>query len=338
MENDTDPEICIDTCKRIEHIHRTCIKNIEICIVDRVGIQDRRAAAENSKVCYTEPKGYDCNQIDIKGREGVEGIQAGSGAENEVIKVQGRSSEGTKAVSIKVADSNKPEHQWINGEGTKATNAESTKSTQTNKEKNAETKAVLTNKKTNAESTQTSKETNAERAADHTQTKKEANIETKAEVRTPEERPRKSTRTTTAESTQKRKTKSAKTKAKSRAPGLGDKGAERPQREDTEVRDTERSRTERKAKSTGEGSQESRDCQGRGTERSHRALMAPHRKSTGAEGGNLAPVNLSKKFREEEDVMEIDSPAQSLKRLLEERAKNQNKGAPHGKRTREPAK
>jgi hypothetical protein len=36
--------------------------------------------------------------------------------------------------------------------------------------------------------------------------------------------------------------------------------------------------------------------------------------------------------------MEIDSPAQSLKRLLEEKAKNQNKWAAQGKRIREPIK
>ena len=36
--------------------------------------------------------------------------------------------------------------------------------------------------------------------------------------------------------------------------------------------------------------------------------------------------------------MEIDSPSQSLKRLLEDKAKNQNKGAAQGKRTREPIK
>jgi hypothetical protein len=36
--------------------------------------------------------------------------------------------------------------------------------------------------------------------------------------------------------------------------------------------------------------------------------------------------------------MEIDSLAHSLKRLLEEKAKNQNKGAVHGKRSREPIK
>jgi hypothetical protein len=41
----------------------------------------------------------------------------------------------------------------------------------------------------------------------------------------------------------------------------------------------------------------------------------------GVEGGGLAPITLSKIFWEDEDVMEIDSPAQSLKRLLEEKTK-----------------
>jgi hypothetical protein len=62
------------------------------------------------------------------------------------------------------------------------------------------------------------------------------------------------------------------------------------------------------------------------------------RKSNGVEGSSLAPITLAKFFGEEEDTMEIDSPTQSLKRLLEEKAKNQNKGAAQGKRTREPIK
>jgi hypothetical protein len=62
------------------------------------------------------------------------------------------------------------------------------------------------------------------------------------------------------------------------------------------------------------------------------------RKSNGVEGSNLAPITLAQFFGEEEDTMEIDSPSQSLKRLLEEKAKNQNKGAAQGKRTREPIK
>jgi hypothetical protein len=53
---------------------------------------------------------------------------------------------------------------------------------------------------------------------------------------------------------------------------------------------------------------------------------ASHRKSNGGEGGSLAPITLAQFFEEEEDTMEIDSLAQSLKRLLEEKAKNQNKG------------
>lgn len=44
---------------------------------------------------------------------------------------------------------------------------------------------------------------------------------------------------------------------------------------------------------------------------------------------------LAKVFGEDEDIMEIDSPAQSLKRLLVEKAKTQTKGAANGKRTRD---
>ena len=65
---------------------------------------------------------------------------------------------------------------------------------------------------------------------------------------------------------------------------------------------------------------------------------ASQRKNNGAEGSNLAPITLAQFFGEEEDTMEIDSSAQSLKKLLEEKAKNQNKGAAQGKRTREPIK
>jgi hypothetical protein len=48
-----------------------------------------------------------------------------------------------------------------------------------------------------------------------------------------------------------------------------------------------------------------------------------HRKGSGSgvEGGGLIPITLFKIFGEDEDVMEIDSPAQSLKRLSEEKAK-----------------
>ena len=62
------------------------------------------------------------------------------------------------------------------------------------------------------------------------------------------------------------------------------------------------------------------------------------RKNLGVEGGSLTPVSLSKMFGEDEDTMVIDSPAQSLKRLLEEKSKNQNKLSTHGKRTREVTK
>jgi hypothetical protein len=52
----------------------------------------------------------------------------------------------------------------------------------------------------------------------------------------------------------------------------------------------------------------------------------PHRKSNEAENGSLVPIALARIFGEDEDIMEIDSPAQSLKKLLEEKAKNQTKG------------
>ena len=62
---------------------------------------------------------------------------------------------------------------------------------------------------------------------------------------------------------------------------------------------------------------------------------ASQKKSLGAEGGSLAQVTLSKNFGEDKEIMEIDSPSQNLKRLLEERAKNKGKGGAQGKRTRE---
>ena len=40
-----------------------------------------------------------------------------------------------------------------------------------------------------------------------------------------------------------------------------------------------------------------------------------HRKGSGVEGGGLAPITLASVFGENEEVMEIDSPAQSLKKL-----------------------
>ena len=58
-------------------------------------------------------------------------------------------------------------------------------------------------------------------------------------------------------------------------------------------------------------------------------------KGYGNRGGRPSPITLSKKSGEDEDIMEIDSPTQNLKRLLEEKTKNQSKGAAHGKRTRE---
>jgi hypothetical protein len=60
-----------------------------------------------------------------------------------------------------------------------------------------------------------------------------------------------------------------------------------------------------------------------------------HRKSIGAENSSLAPTALARLFGEDEDIMEIDSPAQSLKRLLEEKTKNRSKSVAHGKRNRE---
>jgi hypothetical protein len=52
-----------------------------------------------------------------------------------------------------------------------------------------------------------------------------------------------------------------------------------------------------------------------------------HRKSIGAENDSLAPSSLARLFGEDEDIIEIDSPTQSLKRLLEEKAKNTSKSA-----------
>jgi hypothetical protein len=62
---------------------------------------------------------------------------------------------------------------------------------------------------------------------------------------------------------------------------------------------------------------------------------ASQRKSLGAENSSLAPSSLARLFGEDEDVIEVDSPAQSLKRLLEEKTKNHSKNATHGKRIRE---
>ena len=61
----------------------------------------------------------------------------------------------------------------------------------------------------------------------------------------------------------------------------------------------------------------------------------PRRKSTGAEGESLAPVALAKIFGEDEDTMEIESSAQSLKKLLEEKTKTQPRGPGYPKRARE---
>ena len=97
------------------------------------------------------------------------------------------------------------------------------------------------------------------------------------------------------------------------------------------------------------GSTESRRRQGKQTVTgppnpgSHIVHMAsskgPNRKNIKeAEIGNLAPLALSRLFREDEEIMEIDSPTLSLKRPLEEKTKNKSKGGAHGKRTREFAK
>lgn len=61
------------------------------------------------------------------------------------------------------------------------------------------------------------------------------------------------------------------------------------------------------------------------------------RDSSNAVGGNLIPKALAKTFGAEEDVMEIDSPAQSLKKLLAEKAKFHSKGTSIGKRARDRA-
>ena len=61
--------------------------------------------------------------------------------------------------------------------------------------------------------------------------------------------------------------------------------------------------------------------------------IASNKKNIGAENGNLAPLALARTFGEEEDIMEIESPAQSLKKLLEEKSKT--KGVAHGKRDRD---
>ena len=63
---------------------------------------------------------------------------------------------------------------------------------------------------------------------------------------------------------------------------------------------------------------------------------ASQRKNLGAEGGSIAPISLSKIFEEDDEIMEIDSLAQTLKRHLEET--NKNKGGVQGKRTRESTK
>ena len=65
---------------------------------------------------------------------------------------------------------------------------------------------------------------------------------------------------------------------------------------------------------------------------------APNRKSMGVDIGKVALLALSRLFGEDEEIMEIDSPTLSLKRLLEEKAKNKSKGGAHGKRTKESAK
>ena len=62
---------------------------------------------------------------------------------------------------------------------------------------------------------------------------------------------------------------------------------------------------------------------------------ASHKKSMRAENESLDPIALSNNFGDEEDTMVIDSPAQNLKRLLEENAK---KKVVHGNRTRESTK
>ena len=92
----------------------------------------------------------------------------------------------------------------------------------------------------------------------------------------------------------------------------------------------------------GLGSQEGRTVTEIPLPKSSRAHMASqktsHKKNMRAEKGNLDPIALSNIFGDDEDTMEIDSPAQSLKRLLEEKTKNKSKGVAQGKRTRESTK
>ena len=80
----------------------------------------------------------------------------------------------------------------------------------------------------------------------------------------------------------------------------------------------------------GLGSQEGRTVTEIPLPKSSRAHMASqktsHKKNMRAEKGNLDPIALSNIFGDDEDTMEIDSPAQSLKRLLEEKTKTRVKG------------
>ena len=55
---------------------------------------------------------------------------------------------------------------------------------------------------------------------------------------------------------------------------------------------------------------------------SHMATQrASHRKNNVDENDSLAPIDLARVFGEEEDIMEIESPAQSPKKNLEEKTK-----------------
>ena len=89
----------------------------------------------------------------------------------------------------------------------------------------------------------------------------------------------------------------------------------------------------------GPGTRQKRENLGTKHPKNHRGRMgsqrASHRKGLGAEGGGLAPIILASVFGENEDVMEIESPAQSLKKLLEEKAKTQPRGPGYPKRARE---
>ena len=76
-----------------------------------------------------------------------------------------------------------------------------------------------------------------------------------------------------------------------------------------------------------------RDPEGSGSGSRMTQQKTSYRKGSGVEGRGPAPIILSNLFGEDEDVMEIDSPAS--KETFRGKNKNQSKGPVHGKRTRE---